>query len=103
MEFDYFNSNINFIYEFSEENISFLGRTAKLSNGKLQTSCYMRPTYCQQDLQFQPKYPKHTKRFISYSQTLRVSKLCSQVDDCKDCCSHSHKKWKDSQERWAVL
>ena len=98
MEFDYFNSNINFIYEFSEENISFLGRTAKLCNGKLQTSCYMRPTDCQQYLQFQANHPKHTKRFISYSQT-----LCSQVDDCKDCCSHSHKKWKDSQERWAVL
>ena len=50
MEFNNFNPNIKFTYEFSEASINFLDLSVKLSNGKLQTSLYVKPTDCQQYL-----------------------------------------------------
>ena len=50
MEFNNFNPNINFTYEFSEASINFLDLNVKFSNGKLQTSLYVKPTDCHQYL-----------------------------------------------------
>ena len=44
MEFNKFNPNIKFTHEFREASINFLDLNVKLSNGKLQTSWYKRPT-----------------------------------------------------------
>ena len=52
MEFNNFNPNINFICEFSEASISFLDLNVKLSNGKLQTSLYVKGTDRHQYLHF---------------------------------------------------
>ena len=84
MEFNNFNPNIKFTYEFSEESINFLDLNVKFSSGKLQTSLYVKPTDCHQYLHFQSSHPKHTKKSIVYSQTLRVSRACSQEEDCKN-------------------
>ena len=84
MEFNNFNSNIKFTYEFSEPSINFLDLNVKLSNGKLQTSLYVKPTDCHQYLQFQSGHPKHTKRSIVYSQTRRVSRAYSQEEGYKN-------------------
>ena len=92
MEFNNFNPNIKFIYEFSEASISFLDLNVKLSNGKLQTSMYVKPTDRHQYLQVQSSHPKHTKRSIVYSQTLRVSRACSQEEDYKNYCNQM-KSW----------
>ena len=46
MEFNNFNPNIKFTYEFSEASINFLDLNVKFSNGKLQTSLYVKPTDC---------------------------------------------------------
>ena len=77
MEFSNFNSNI----KFSEASINFLDLNVKFSNSKLQTSLYVKPTDCHQYLHFQSSHPKHQKRSIVYSQTLRVSRACSQEED----------------------
>ena len=87
MEFDNFNPNIKFTYEFSEASINFLDLNVKLSNDKLQTSLYVKPTDRHQYVHFQSSHPKHTKRPIAYSQTLRVSRACSQEDDYKKYCN----------------
>ena len=87
MEFNNFNPNINFTYEFSEASINFLDLNVKFSSGKLQTSLYVKPTDCHQYLHFQSSHPKHTKKSIVYSQTLRVSRACSQEEDYKNYCT----------------
>ena len=81
-----------FTYEFSEASINFLDLNVKLSNGKLQTSLYVKPTYRHQYLHFRSSHPKHTKRSIVYSQTLRVSRACSQEEDYKNYCNQV-KSW----------
>ena len=92
MEFNNFNPNIKFTYEFSEESINFLDLNVKFSSGKLQTSLYVKPTDCHQYLHFQSSHPKHTKKSIVYSQTLRVSRACSQEEDYKKYCNQM-KSW----------
>ena len=92
MEFNNFNPNIKFTYEFGEESINFLGVNVKLSNGKLQTSLYMKPRDWHQYLHFQSSHPKHIKRSILYSQTLWVSRTCSQEGDYKNYCNQI-KSW----------
>ena len=92
MEFNNFNPNIKFTYEFSEASINFLDLNVKLSDGKLQTSLYVKPTDRHQYLHFRSSHPKHTKRSIVYSQTLRVSRACSQEEDYKNYCNQM-KSW----------
>ena len=92
MEFNNFNPNIKFTYEFSEASINFLDLNVKFSSGKLQTSLYVKPTDCHQYLHFQSSHPKHTKKSIVYSQTLRVSRACSQEEDYKKYCNQM-KSW----------
>ena len=92
MEFNNFNPNIKFTNEFSEASINLLHLNVKLSNSKLQTSLYVKPTDCHQYLHFQSCHPKHTKRSIVYSQTLTVSRECSQEEDYKNYCNQM-KSW----------
>ena len=87
MEFNNFNPNIKFTYEFSEASVNFLDLNVKFSDGKLQTSLYVKPTDRHQYLHFRSSHPKHTKRSIVYSQTLRVSRACSQEEDYKNYCN----------------
>ena len=92
MEFNNFNSNINFTYEFSEAMINFLDLNVKFFNGKLQTSLYVKPTDWHRYLHFQSSHPKYTKMSIVYSQTLRVSRVCSQEEGYKFYCNQM-KSW----------
>ena len=74
-------------YEFSEGSINFLDFNFKFSNGTLQTSLYVKPTDRHQYLYFQSSHLKNAKRSIVYSQTLRVSRACSQKEDYKNYCN----------------
>ena len=92
IEFSKFNRNIKFNYEFSETSINFLHLNVKLSNGKLQTSLYVKPTDHHQYLHLQSSHPIHAKRLIVFSQTLRVSRACSQEEDYNNYCNQM-KSW----------
>ena len=92
MEFNNFNPNIKFTYEFSEASINFLDLNVKLCDGKLQTSLYVKPIDRHQYLHLRSSHPNHTKRSIVYSQTLRVSRACSQEEDYKNYCNQM-KSW----------
>ena len=85
MEFNNFNPNIKFTYEFSETSINFLDLNVKLSDGKLQTSLYVKPTDRHQYLHFRSSHPKHTKRSRVYSQTLRVSIITRSLEITLTC------------------
>ena len=61
MEFNNFNPNIKFTYEFSEASINFVDLNVKFSSGNLQTSLYVKPTDCHQDLHFFNQVIPNTK------------------------------------------
>ena len=76
-----FTPNLSFTHEASKNCIPFLDLKVKLIDGKLETDLYMKPADCHQYLHYLSSHPKHTKRSIIYSQTLRVNRLCSLEKD----------------------
>ena len=68
--------NIKFTHESSKENISFLDLSVSLSENKLYTDLYIKPTDRHQYLHYSSSDSDHTKKSIIYSQTLRFSRLC---------------------------
>ena len=69
--------NLSFTHKASKNCILFLDLKVKLIDGKLNTDLYMKPTDRHHGLHYLSSCPKHTKRFIFYSQTLRFSRICS--------------------------
>ena len=76
-----FTPNLTFTHEASKNCIPFLDLKVKLIDGKLETDLYMKPTDCHQYLHYLSSHPKHTKRAIIDSQTLRVNRLYSLEKD----------------------
>ena len=72
-----YNLHIEFTYEFNKEYISFLDLKFSLCDDKLTTDLHVKPTDRNQYLHDTSAHPNHTKRSIVYSQTLRLSRICS--------------------------
>ena len=71
-----YHLNIKFTHQSSKENISFLDLSVSLSENKLYTDLYIKPTGRHQYLHYSSSHPDHTKKSIIYSQTLTLSRLC---------------------------
>ena len=69
-ELNNYHPNIKFTHESSKENISFLDLSVSLSETKLYTDLYIKPTDRHQYLHYSSSHPDHTKKSIIYSQTL---------------------------------
>ena len=80
-EFNLLNDDIKFTYEHNKDTISFLDLKVILSNGKLITSHYSKPTDYHQYLHYGSCHSEHTKRSIVYIQALRIKRVCSQESD----------------------
>ena len=52
-----------------------------LRNGKAFSDVYVKPTDRHQYLHYFSAYPYHTKKSVVFSQTLRISRLCSSGKD----------------------
>ena len=52
-----------------------------LKDGKIATDLHVKPTDRHQYLHFSSAHPNHTKRSVVFSQTLRISRLCSNECD----------------------
>ena len=81
VEFNLFSDDIKFTYEYKKDTISFLNLKVILSNGKLITSLYSKPTDCHQYLHYGSCHPKHTKMSIVHRQALMIKRVCSQESD----------------------
>ena len=55
----------------------------KLKDGNYVTDLHVKSTDRHQYLHFSSAYPNYTKRSIVFSQTLRISRLCSNESDFK--------------------
>ena len=54
--------------------------------GRLESTVHVKPTYRHQYFHYSFSHPEHTKRSFVFSQTLRVSRICSRVKDFPDHC-----------------
>ena len=80
-ELNDFNQYIKFTYEYSAKNIPFLDLKVGLKDGKITTDLHVKPTDRHKYLHFSSAHPNHTKRSLVFSQTLHMSKLCSNESD----------------------
>ena len=73
-DFNNYHPNIKFTHEFNIESILFLDLKMSLSGGQLLTDLHIKSTGKHQYLHYTSVYSDHTKRFIVFSQALRVSR-----------------------------
>ena len=76
-----FHPNLKFTYEKSKEEISFLDLVIKLTDGRIVTDLYCKPTDSHQYIHYDACHAEHIKRSIIFSQTLRLKRICSQKSD----------------------
>ena len=77
-EFDPF---IKSIYESKKESIAFLYMKVSLRNGKFFTDVCVKPADPHQHLHYLSSHPYYTNKSVVFSQTLRISRLCSSEKD----------------------
>ena len=75
-----FHTDIKFTYESSKESIAFLDLKV-VKNSNIITDLYVKSTDCHQYLHYLSAHPNHTKRSVVFSQTLRISRLCSYEEN----------------------
>ena len=66
-----------FTHEISNTTISFLDTSSSLSEGELSTDLYCKPTDTNQYLLPSSCHPPHVTKSMSYSQALRIRRICS--------------------------
>ena len=76
-DFNNYHPNINFTYEFNKESISILDLKVRLSGGQLTTDLHIKSLEEHNYLHCTPAHPDHTIHFIVVSETMRVSRICS--------------------------
>ena len=79
---------MKFTYETSSGTVNFLDLNLSLRNGVIHTDLYIKPTDCHHYLQYQYSHPLHIKTSITFSQALRVNRICSSEKDFKTHVSH---------------
>ena len=81
---DYLNNvapSIKFTHEISTDSVNFLDTTVlKDGQGYITTDVYQKPTDTHPYLHWTSAHPPHLKRSISYSQALRLRRICSSTD-----------------------
>ena len=80
-ELNDFNQYIKFTYEYSAKSVPFLDLKVGLKDGKITTDLHVKPTDRRRYLHFSSAHPNHTKCSLGFSQTFRMSRLCSNESD----------------------
>ena len=70
-----------FTYENSKEKINFLDVVLKMKEGRIITDLQCKPTDGHQYLHYDSCHADLIKRSITFSQTLRLKRTCSEKDD----------------------
>ena len=85
----YLNSchkSIKFTAEVSDTCVPFLDLNVHIEEGKIWTDLYCKPTDSHNYLHFTLAHPEHNKTSLSYSQYLRLKRICSRGEDFKKHC-----------------
>ena len=76
-----FHPALKFTWEISETSVTFLDINISVQDNKLATSVHYKPTDSHSYLLYSSSHPSHVKDSISYSQFLRLRRLCSEDSD----------------------
>ena len=68
-------------YETSQNSVDFLDLKVSLKDGAIFTDLLIKPTDGHQFLYYKSSHPNHIKNSITYSQALKISRLCSSQND----------------------
>ena len=72
-----FHPTIKFTAEYSKEEVNFLDLNIKVIDGELKTDLFVKTTDTHQFLDPTSSHPYDCKKGISYSQALRLGRICS--------------------------
>ena len=76
-DYSEFHPNLKFTYETSQNSVDFLDLNVSLKDGAIFTDLHIKATDGYQFLHYKSSHLSHIKNSIHYSQTLRISRLCS--------------------------
>ena len=76
-----FNPNLKFTNDSSKKHVAFLNLKVKLKQGKIEKDLHIKSTSRHQYLHYTPSHMERSKRSIVFSQSLRVSRICSKGED----------------------
>ena len=76
-----FHPNLKSTYETSQNTVDFLDLKVSLKDGAIFTDQLIKPTDGHQFLYYKSSHPNHIKNSITYSQALKISRLCSSQND----------------------
>lgn len=96
-DFNKVEPSISFSHSYSPVTINFLDVNVALSNGKLTTNLYRKPTDRQRYLHFKSSHVKHCKTSIPYSQAIRFKRICSDNRDFTRNCDQLRKALTEQQ------
>ena len=76
------HNTIKFDVNFSKTCVNFLDTTVAITtNHTIKTTLYQKPTDRHNFLHHKSYHPSSTKKALPYSQSLRIKRICSSVDD----------------------
>jgi len=70
-----FHETIKFEINYSKDSVNFLDTTTYITDCKIHTKLYSKPTDKKQYLHFSSCHPAHVKKAIPYSQALRYRRI----------------------------
>ena len=76
-----FHPALKYTWQISETSIAFQDINVSIHNNDLSTSMYCKPTDSHSYLLHSSSHPNHVKKSISFSQFLRLRRLCSDELD----------------------
>ena len=81
--------SIKFDFNFSNKEINFLDTVVnKTQSGKPETKLYRKESDRQASLHRKSEHPESLKRIISFSQALRICRICSTSNEFQDSCDN---------------
>ena len=80
-EINEIHPTIKFEYKYSREKIEFLDTVVSISERRLKTSLYTKPSDRKAYLHSKSYHPRSTKESIAYSQATRLRRLCTEEEE----------------------
>ena len=81
-----FHPALKFTWEISETSVTFLDINISVQDNNLATSVHYKPTDLHNYLLYSSSHQSHVKDSISYSQFIRLRRLCSENSDFNSKC-----------------
>eukprot|EP00061_Rhincodon_typus_P003882 g21207.t1 len=90
-----FHPNLKFTWTISKASLSFVDLSVSISDDRLETGIYFKPTDSHSYLDYTSSHPPSCKNVIHHSQFLHLCRVCSQVGAFHSCIFQMSSYFKD--------